>query len=86
MSVLARRNRTTAIRSVYYLNDRDIIRTGATADLAIFDLRRLKDVADYHAPHRLAEGMVYVLVNGVLAVDSGQFTNARSGKVLSLAR
>lgn len=60
------------------------IEVGADADLTIFDLENLKDMADF--PHRgkpdaKPEGIVYVVVNGVLAVAEGQFTGQKAGKI-----
>jgi N-acyl-D-aspartate/D-glutamate deacylase len=59
-----------------------VLREGAAADVAIFDPAAVRDRATYSDPHRLAEGMFYVLVNGVVVVDGGVFTKARPGQVL----
>jgi hypothetical protein len=79
----------TAIRSmtslpamVLGLEDRGVIRVGAFADLAVFDPERVRDRATYTDPHQLAEGMDYVLVNGVAVVSNGGFTDAVPGRVL----
>jgi N-acyl-D-amino-acid deacylase len=42
----------------------------------------VRDHATYDAPHQLAEGMVYVLVNGRFAIDEGRFTDGLHGEVL----
>jgi len=47
-------------------------------------LEKVNDAADFANPHQLAEGMVHVLVNGEFAIDSGEFTDVRHGRVLSL--
>jgi N-acyl-D-aspartate/D-glutamate deacylase len=62
--------------------DRGVIREGAAADIAVFDPAKIRDAATYTQPHQLAEGMSYVLVNGVVVVDDGKFTDALPGKVL----
>jgi N-acyl-D-amino-acid deacylase len=62
--------------------DRGTIRPGAWADLAIFDLAAVEDRATYLDPHQLAAGMAYVLVNGTVVIDDGQFTPAHPGRVL----
>lgn len=67
----------------FRLADRGVVRTGAAADLVVFDLERMRDAATYQHPHQLAEGMVYVIVNGRLAVDGGTFTGELAGSVLS---
>lgn len=48
------------------------IRTGADADLTVFDLERVIDTATYEEPAKYSEGIKYVLVNGVLVVKEGQ--------------
>ena len=45
--------------------------TGADADLAVFDAARVIDRATFENPAHYAEGMVYVLVNGVPVVRNG---------------
>jgi N-acyl-D-amino-acid deacylase len=64
------------------LKDRGEIREGAFADLQIFDLAKVRDTATYEKPHSYAEGMVYVFVNGYLAIDEGKFTDMRAGNIL----
>jgi N-acyl-D-aspartate/D-glutamate deacylase len=49
----------------------------------VFDLETITDKATYSDPHQLSEGMVYVLVNGELAIDGGAFTGVMAGRVLS---
>ncbi len=74
---------TSLPASVFNLRDRGLIRVGAIADLAVFDLAAVRDKATYTEPHQLAEGMSWVLVNGVPVVKDGAFTTALPGKVLS---
>ncbi len=64
------------------LSDRGVIKQGMWADLAIFDPETVTDRATFEAPNQLAEGMRYVLVNGVLVIDGGKMTKALPGKVL----
>lgn len=77
------RTMTAMPAAVLRLRDRGIIHEGAVADLVVFDLERLTDQATYQNPHQLSQGMVYVLVNGTLAIDQGEFTGALAGKVLT---
>ena len=76
------RSMTSLPATVFGLQDRGVIRPGAIADLAIFDLAALKDNATYAEPHKIAEGMTWVLVNGVPIVAKGTFSEALPGKVL----
>jgi N-acyl-D-aspartate/D-glutamate deacylase len=76
------RSMTTLPAAVFRIADRGEIRPGMFADIVVFDLERLRDLATYQQPHQLSEGMVYVLVNGVAAIDRGAFTGEVPGKVL----
>jgi len=76
------RTMTSLPAAVLGLPDRGVIREGAVADIAVFDLARLTDKATYADPHQFAEGMVYVFVNGELAIREGNFTGGLHGKVL----
>ena len=55
---------------------------GLAADLAIFDLATVRDLATYEEPRRYSPGFPYVAVNGVLVVDGGKITGAAPGKAL----
>ncbi len=79
---MAIRSMTHLPASVYKMEDRGIIREGAYADIVVFDLESVRDTATFQDPHQLAEGMVYVLVNGGLAVDGGEFTGGMHGRAL----
>lgn len=80
------RSMTSLPALVYGMPDRGILRAGAAADVVVFDLDRVRDTAEYTDPHRLAEGMVWVFVNGEAAVRNGAFTDARNGRVLQKGR
>jgi N-acyl-D-amino-acid deacylase len=79
---MAIRSMTSLSAGVMGLPDRGVIRAGAVADIVVFDLARLRDVATYSDPHHYSEGMIYVLVNGELAIDHEKFTDVMSGVVL----
>ena len=76
------RSATSLSATVFGLSDRGVIRPGAWADLAIFDLKEVRDRATYVEPHQLATGMTWVLVNGQIAVEDGKFTGALAGRVV----
>ena len=46
------------------------------------DTATVADRATYREPTLLAVGMRYVLVNGALAIDGGNFTGAMAGRAL----
>jgi N-acyl-D-amino-acid deacylase len=76
------RSMSALAAEVFGMERRGVIQEGAIADIAVFDLAAVNDPATFDDPHRLSEGMVYVFVNGVLAVDGGSFTDALAGQVL----
>jgi N-acyl-D-aspartate/D-glutamate deacylase len=80
------RTMTSLPAQVFGLKDRGVIRRGARADLVIFDPADVRDAATYASPQQLAEGMRYVLVNGVVTIDNGRPTGATRGRFLQPER
>lgn len=66
----------------FFLMDRGIIRKGMYADIVIFNLENIKDKATYEEPHQYPEGIEYVLVNGEIVIEKGEYTGAMPGKIL----
>ncbi|TDV57783.1 N-acyl-D-amino-acid deacylase [Actinophytocola oryzae] len=64
------------------LTDRGVLREGAPADVVVFDPERLGDRATFTDPHRFADGIDLVLVNGAVTVEGGEHTGTRAGHVL----
>lgn len=64
------------------LRDHGCLREGCVADVTIFDPRTVRDVGTFEDPHHYAEGIPYVIVNGVPVVDGGRFGDARPGRVI----
>jgi N-acyl-D-aspartate/D-glutamate deacylase len=62
--------------------DRGKLVEGSYADVIVFDPATVGDRATYENPTRLAVGMRYVIVNGIVAVDSGSYTGALAGRAL----
>ena len=67
------------------LHDRGLVAPGMAADLLIFDPEELRDRADFGDPMQYAEGMDYVLVNGVPVIDDGILGDGRPGRLLRRA-
>jgi len=61
------------------LMDRGLLREGFWADVTIFDKDRVIDKATYQNPTLYSEGIEYVLINGVIALEKGKFTYSKSG-------
>jgi len=64
------------------LLDRGLLRPGMRADIAVFNPDTIIDKATYQDPHLFPEGIEYVIVNGVITVDTGKYTGALAGKTL----
>lgn len=67
----------------FRLRDRGVLRTGAAADIVVLDPMRVRDAADFASPHRLAEGIEIVIVNGAVTMENGRATGRRAGRVLT---
>jgi dihydroorotase/N-acyl-D-amino-acid deacylase len=63
------------------LAQRGVIKVG-WADIDIFDPARLRAPATFEQPRQFAQGMSWVLVNGVPVIADGKMTQALPGKVL----
>jgi N-acyl-D-amino-acid deacylase len=64
------------------LAGRGSLKDGHWADVVVFDLATLDDVATYDAPRSSPRGIDYVLVNGQVVIDHGRHTGAKPGRVL----
>jgi N-acyl-D-amino-acid deacylase len=64
------------------LYDRGVIREGLKADVTVFNVDRIDDVANYENPTAYPTGVDFVLVNGQLVIDQGKHTGAKPGNVL----
>jgi N-acyl-D-amino-acid deacylase len=77
------RSSTSLPAQIMGLKDRGVIREGAYADLVIFDIATIRDVATFEDPHQYPEGIDYVFVNGRAAVDRGRLTGELAGRILT---
>lgn len=67
------------------LSDRGVLRVGARADVAMFNLAEVLDKGTLESPNQIAVGTAHVLVNGEPALRDGAITDARAGAVLTSA-
>lgn len=77
------RSSTSLPAHIMGLQDRGTIRVGAYADVVIFDVARIRDMATFEDPHQYPEGVDYVFVNGRAVVDGGRLTGELAGRVLA---
>ncbi len=75
----------------FRLYDRGVLRPGLKADIAVFDLDRVRDRATNPSPHRFPfenvphrspEGIDWVFVNGDPVIADGEHTGSLPGRVL----
>ncbi len=64
------------------LGDRGVLKTGLWADVVVFDPATVRDRSTFAQPNQLAEGMRWVLVNGIPVIADGRATGALPGRVL----
>jgi N-acyl-D-amino-acid deacylase len=62
------------------LQKRGELKVGNYADVVIFDPAKVKDDATFAKPHRYAEGVMHVFVNGVQVLKDGEHTGAKPGR------
>lgn len=80
------RSMTSLPAEIMGFKDRGRIKEGCFADITILDLKKLEAPSSITNPHQFARGVVYLLVNGELAIEKGEWTGKLSGKVLKLKR
>ena len=79
------RRSTGATADILGLERRGYLRAGNFADVVVLDPAAYVPKADYLHPDVLSEGVLYLWVNGTLAVNAGKLTDTLSGRVLSHA-
>ena len=65
------------------LASKGVIRPGADADIVIFDPATVIDKATFQHSRQYPVGIEYVLVNGQVCVERGEFTGRTAGRVLA---
>ena len=75
-------NQSVLVAETFGFEKRGKIKEDNFADLILFDPSEVKDHATFDEPSKLATGMSLVLVNGVIVVRDGKFTEKLAGKAL----
>ena len=76
------RKMTSLTASVLGLEEKGQLSEGYDADICIFNPATVKDTGTLADFNQLPEGIQYVLVNGKVALQNGQYTNAASGNLV----
>jgi len=64
------------------LEGRGLLKRGYFADIVVFDPERFRDTATFRDGHGYPEGVLYVIVNGKVAVEEGRTAERGYGRVL----
>ena len=76
------RKMTSLPAQILGLHDRGQLREGFAADLVVLDPATVGETNSFEKPKSYAQGVDYVLVNGVAVIDKGQHTGAKPGRAL----
>jgi N-acyl-D-amino-acid deacylase len=74
------RSMTALPAEKFKLRERGQIAVGYFADIAVIDLKKIKDKATFVQPEQYAEGVEYLVVNGIVSVEKGKITGKRGGR------
>jgi N-acyl-D-amino-acid deacylase len=78
----ALRSMTELPAEIFQIPQRGRLAPGHYADVVAFRPERLRDVATFERSGRYSEGVEYLVVNGVLSIDDGEYTGERGGRAL----
>jgi N-acyl-D-aspartate/D-glutamate deacylase len=78
------RSATSLPAQVMGWEDRGSIKEGYRADVVVFDPKTYGPRGNFTNAHRYAEGVEYLLVNGKLVIDKGEFNGNLAGQILLL--
>lgn len=76
------RSMTSLPAEKFKMKGRGRIDQGNYADIAVIDLKNFTDRSTYDDRSRYSEGVMYLLVNGVLSIENGKVTGRRGGRAL----
>jgi N-acyl-D-amino-acid deacylase len=66
------------------IKDRGLLMEGYKADIVVFDPQTIRDNATYANPRLYSTGTDFVIVNGEISVENGEYKGSRNGKLLLL--
>jgi len=66
------------------MKNRGLLKKGFKADIAIFDPDTIKDNATFTDSRQYSTGTEYVIVNGKISIENGEYDGALNGKLLLL--
>ncbi|UTW45742.1 amidohydrolase family protein [bacterium SCSIO 12696] len=72
------------VADTFGINNRGYLQPGFYADIVVIDTDRYEQVADFKNWNKLTTGVDYVLVNGKVVIEDGNYNGALAGKALRL--
>lgn len=78
------RKMTSLPASFLQMKDRGMLSGGYKADIVIFDPETVRDNSTYADAHQYSSGVEYVILNGKISIENGEYNDALNGKVLLL--
>lgn len=76
------RSMTSLPAEKFKMKGRGSIKVGNFADIVVLDLKTIREVGTYQNPAQYPEGIIHVLVNGVVSVENGKATGETGGRAL----
>jgi len=80
------RSQTSLPAQIMNWDDRGWIKEGYKADIVVLDLENIKIRTSISNPHAYSEGVKYLLLNGELVLDDGEWTGKLPGQVIRLKK
>ncbi len=75
---------TSLPASFLQIRDRGLLMKGYKADIVIFDPETVRDNGTHSNAHQYSTGTEYVIVNGKISIENGEYDGALNGKLLLL--
>ncbi|SHI73883.1 N-acyl-D-amino-acid deacylase [Clostridium cavendishii DSM 21758] len=73
---------TSKAAKAFSIKNRGILKEGYFADIVIFNKDSVIDKGTFEEPIQYPEGIEYVIINGQLAVENGEYKKVKAGMVL----
>jgi N-acyl-D-amino-acid deacylase len=64
------------------LEGRGLLKAGSYADITVVDPKTIIDNADFQDPHQYSDGVEYVMVNGKVVLEGGEYSGTLAGRTL----
>lgn len=80
------RSQTSLPAQIMNWNDRGWIKEGYKADIAVIDMKNIKTPTSISNPHQYSEGVKYLLINGQLILENGDWNGNLPGEIIKLKK